>query len=276
MNPAAEGHLLDPNTVTVSHAAERFLHSLDSETRATTQSEIQRFMRWYGSDKPLDGLRPHELESYSITVTSTTTDGRHRLEALRAFLAYTKRTGLIQENLSTHVRLARTGTKERASGAAATMIRLTPEGFVQLEEELDSLRNQRGQIAEDLKLAMADKDFRENAPLDAAREQQAHVEARIREIENTLRHATLMDKSDRKGGKLIAQLGSTVRLTSLADGKELRYTLVERSEVNPQQGKISIESPVGRALIGRAPGQEIEVVTPGGARKLRVDKIEDL
>ena len=161
--------------LSVQQAVERYLHSLDPEVRANSQAELQRFIRWYGGDKPLLGIVPHELESYGSTITATTTHGRRRLEALRAFLAYLKRAGITKDNLSIHVRIARSNTSEKSSQVAAPTIRLTQDGFIQLEQELESLRGQRTQIAEDLRLAMADKDFRENAPLDAAREQQAHV-----------------------------------------------------------------------------------------------------
>jgi transcription elongation factor GreA len=261
--------------VTLARVAERFLNSLADDERGGVHADLQRFIRWYGGERTIHELRPADLETYASSVTASAVHGRRQLSTLRSLLSYAKRAGLTKDNLGTHVRLSRVG--DRASKAAAApsgpTVRLTPEGFVQLEKELEDLHGQRPRLAEELKLAMADKDFRENAPLDAAREQQAHIEARIRELENTLRHAVVIRPEDH-GGEKTAQIGATLRLRDLASGKDSRFTLVERSEVDPSQGKISVDSPVGRALIGRAPGEEVEVDVPSGKRKFRLEKLE--
>ena len=94
-------------------------------------------------------------------------------------------------------------------------------------------------MAEDLRRAMADKDFRENAPLDAARENQAHLEARIRDIETTLKHAVTVGSTTRRPDAT-AGVGSRIVLRNLKFRAEVRYMLVSPSEVNPAEGKISI------------------------------------
>lgn len=266
--------MADDADLTLSQATDRFLHSLDTEERVQIQTDLQRFLRWHGGDRLLSEMRPADLEGYTTSVTTSAVNGRRQLSAVRSFLAYAKRAGLTRENLSTHVRLARVSDRGKAgTPTAGPVVRLTPEGFVQLERELEELRGERPRLAEDLRLAMADKDFRENAPLDAAREQQAHLEARVRDIEHTLRHAVVMRPEERSGQKA-AQVGATVRLHDLASGSQTLYTLVERSEVDPSQGKISIDSPVGQALVGRRPGDEIEVQAPSGVRKFRLEEIQ--
>ena len=146
---------------TLSRATDRFLHSLDPEERVQLQADLQRFLRWCGSDRQLGELRPADLEAYTTSVTTSAVNGRRQLSAVRSFLAYAKRAGLTRENLSTHVRLARVSERGKAATpSSGPVVRLTPEGFAQLEHELDELRTQRPHLAEDLRIAMADKDFR--------------------------------------------------------------------------------------------------------------------
>ncbi len=267
------GAVTEPADLTLGKAAERFLHSLDAEERAQTQADLQGFLRWHGKGRKLSEMRPADLESYTSSVSANAVHGRQQLTAVRALLGYAKRAGLTRDNLGVHVRVARGGDKAKAAASSGPVVRLTAEGFEQLERELDDLRAQRPRLAEDLRLAMADKDFRENAPLDAAREQQAHIEARIRDIEVTLRQAVVL-RPDDQGDRGEAHVGATVQVSNLTDGSVARYTLVERSEVNPSKGKISIHSPVGQALLGRMPGDEVDVQVPGGVRRFRLETIE--
>jgi transcription elongation factor GreA len=144
---------------------------------------------------------------------------------------------------------------------------VTLDGLAALERELEDLKGRRPEIAEQLRAAMADKDFRENAPLDAARDAQAHLEARIRAIEDQLRHAVIIDP-DQKGGR--ANVGSTVRVMNLKVGREQTFHLVSPNEVDPSNGKISVESPVGQAVINHGVGDEVTVRAPSGELQLRV------
>ena len=118
---------------------------------------------------------------------------------------------------------------------------------------------------------MADKDFRENAPLDAARDEQAHLEARIREIEDQLRRAVIIDEES-KGG--LADVGSTVTIRNLESESEQTFQLVSPAEVDAASGKISTESPFGAAVINRGPGDEVTVETPAGLIRVRVLAVE--
>lgn len=266
--------MTNESDVTIGRVAERFIHALSPEERTSVEGELQRFLRWYGPERQLADLRPHELESYSSGITSNAVDGRRRLEAVRAFLAYARQAGLTKTNLSVHVRIPGAGAREKGPTASTgRVVQLTKEGFERLELELETLRDRRPELADQLRRAMEDKDFRENAPLDAAREEQAKVEARIREIEATLRHAMVVQPQD-NGEPRSAQIGVTVRLRDEASGHEIAYRLVERSEVDPTAGKISIESPVGKAVLGRKRGESIEVATPGGTRAFTVEAIE--
>jgi transcription elongation factor GreA len=127
-------------------------------------------------------------------------------------------------------------------------------------------------IQADLARAMADKDFRENAPLDAARNEQAHLEARIRELDGTLRKAVVLEAGVTHAGD-VSRLGDVVTIKDLRNSKESSYTLVNPDEMRSGQGKISIASPVGKAIYQRHEGEEVEVEAPSGTFRIRIEKI---
>ena len=146
---------------------------------------------------------------------------------------------------------------------------LTPDGITTLKSELKGLTTtKRAEIAERLKEAKADGDLSENAMFDAARDEQGFVEGRIAEIEHILKHAVVIE-SKNKG---VVGLGSRVHL-ELEDGHQ-EYTIVGSTEADPDQGKISDESPIGRALLGRKPGEEVHIEVPSGRLTYKIKKVE--
>lgn len=146
---------------------------------------------------------------------------------------------------------------------------LTSEGVEKLREELDDLvHNQRLKIAARLKEAKEYGDLSENIQWDDAKDQQAFIEGRISEIENILKHSSLIQQTK---GSVVA-LGSTVHL-ELEDGVQ-KYTIVGSTEANPEEGKISNESPIGQALLGKKPGEEVEVTVPSGTLTYKITKVE--
>ena len=144
---------------------------------------------------------------------------------------------------------------------------MTFEGLQRLEQQIAEEKSRRPEIAQKLHDAMADKDFRENAPLDAARDEQAHLEARIRDLESRLRNAVIIDEAS-KGGR--ANVGSVVKLLNLKANREQSITLVSPNEVDPANGKISVESPMGVAVLNHALGDEVTVNAPSGPMTFRV------
>ena len=120
--------------------------------------------------------------------------------------------------------------------------------------------------------AAADKDFRENSPLEAAREQRGYLEGRIEELERALKSATVLGEGQKTTLKV--KIGDSVSLRDLASGEELRYMIVSPREVDPTQGKISNVSPIGRALIGRGQEEVVEVVAPAGKLRYQVKQVE--
>lgn len=151
---------------------------------------------------------------------------------------------------------------------------VTREGLERLKEELNELREvRRPQIVEAVAEARSHGDLRENAAYDAARQDQAMNEKRIGDLEALLRNAVVVEESERRGGDVI-QVGSTVVVVYEGDDEEETYTIVGAIEAKPSEGRISNESPIGRVLIGKRPGQSASVVTPGGTQRLTVKRIE--
>lgn len=147
---------------------------------------------------------------------------------------------------------------------------LTQDGVGKLKAELEDLvKNQRAKIAQRLKEAKEYGDLSENIQWDDAKDQQAFIEGRIAEIEHILKNIKII-QSPRKSDKVT--LGSTVHL-EVAGGVQ-KYTIVGSTEASPSEGKISNESPIGKALLGKANGEEIEVEVPAGAITYRIAHIE--
>ena len=258
----------------LSEAASRFLANLSPEERGTSQQEIYRFIRWYGGERPLAGLTAPEIANYAEQLSLSDTDYVRKLELLRTFLIYAKKAGWSKSNLAIHLKgrkgKARFQTSSRR-GLPRT-IALTQQGYAELEAELAVLKGKRPQAIDEMRRAAADKDFRENAPLEAAREQRGHLEGRIRELEETLKSAIVIDEKPK--ATLKVGLGNSVVLRDLDSGEELRYTLVSPREVDPTKGKISIASPIGKAIIGHGQGEVIEVTAPAGKLHYQIKLIE--
>lgn len=135
---------------------------------------------------------------------------------------------------------------------------ITEDGKKELEKELVALKSQRGEIADKIATARGFGDLSENAEYDAAREEQGLLETRVAEIEDILQNAAIINASDSS----TVVLGSTVELKN--DEKTVKYTVVGPVEANPLEGKISNESPIGQALIGKTVGDEVVISTPKG------------
>lgn len=150
---------------------------------------------------------------------------------------------------------------------------LTVRGAEQLKEELKYLKGtERPRIIEAIAEARAHGDLKENAEYHAAREQQSFSEGRIKEIENKLANAQIIDVTGMKAnGKVI--FGATVDLVDEDSGDELTYRIVGEDEADIKAGMISINSPIARALIGKEEGDLVEVEVPGGKRRLEVAEV---
>ena len=258
---------------TLVQAATHFLASLPPQEREEYQQELNKFVRWYGRERPLSQLAAREVASYAERVEGSSANTMKRLAPVRAFLSYAKKEGLIKNNLAVHLRVKKGSLKQEPPGRGRIeAVILTPEGYQELKAELSALQGERPRIADDIRKAAADKDFHENAPLDAAKDHQGMVEARIRQLETILKSAVVTTK---KGDSAKVMLGSIVTLQDLSSNEELRYTLVNPSEASPSKGKLSIASPTGKALLSRRQGETIAVAAPAGTLRYRIARIED-
>ena len=257
---------------TLSEMASQFLASLKQAKRQVSQPEVTKFARWCGMDRLLSDVTRREVEQYASTLGNSP-DGAKSHTHVKQFLTYAYKQEATRVNLAPSFKLKKTAIKyAETQRAAAAVTQLTAEGHRRLEEELAELKNGRGAIAEEIRNAAADKDFRENAPLEAAREHQSKVESRIRQIEASLRTAVVMDqKRVRKTSQV--ELGLSVVVRHLSYDEELTYLLVAPHEANLAEGKLSAESPVGKALLGSSPGDEVEVKVPAGTFKYRIERI---
>jgi transcription elongation factor GreA len=265
--------MAEDQILNLSEAVTMFLATLSPEQKQEGQQELNRFVRWYGGGRPIKGIIAREVEDYSKNISASIIDSNKKIEPVRNFLSYIKKKKLIEVSLAPHIRVskAKQGRSARKSVSEEAPIALTSEGYASLESELEALIKGRPGIAEQLRHASADKDFRENAPLEAARERQGQIEARIREIEATLRDSTVIE-GKRKTTKTVG-IGCTVVLHDLSNGEQITYTLVSPPEANPTQGRLSIASPTGKALLAHKVGKVVEVAAPVGTLRYQIDEI---
>jgi len=258
----------------LGEAAGLFLAKLSPEKREVSQPAVHKFVRWYGRDRPLAGLTAPEVANYAERLSLSDTDYNKKLELIRAFLSYAKKAGWSKLNLATHLKAkkAKADSGTSAKQGVLEVIPLTRQGYAELEAELFVLKSKRPQLIEEMRRAAADKDFRENAPLAAAREQRGHLEGKIRELEETLKAATIIDEKQKPNLKI--NIGDRFILYDLASGEELRYRLVNSREVDPIQGKISGASPLGKVLVNRGEGETVEVTVPAGKLRYQIKRVE--
>ena len=146
---------------------------------------------------------------------------------------------------------------------------VSKEGFEKLEKELDYLRTtKRAEIAEKIKVALGFGDLSENSEYDEAKNAQAENEGKIAELENKIRYAKIIDESEIDTKTV--QVGNIVKVYDEEFDEEITYTIVGSTEVDLAQGRISNESPIGAALMGKKKGTTVEVHTPAGIAKYKI------
>jgi transcription elongation factor GreA len=155
--------------------------------------------------------------------------------------------------------------------ASADKVPMLEEGHRTLNDELRRLKGERPEIVEAIEAARAHGDLSENAEYHAAKERQGQIEATIADLEDRLSRAMVIDPRSLSGDKVV--FGATVTLLD-EDDKKVKYQLVGQVEADANHGRISYNSPLGRALIGRHAGEDVEVSTPSGDRYYQIKKIE--
>jgi transcription elongation factor GreA len=257
------------NRLTLGEAVGRYLVTLSGDEGATTRVELQRFVHWFGKDSPVVEVTPAQVSAYAGTVSLRDPECGHKLEAVRAFLAYAAQEGVSAGNLAAHLKVKKAplpaGKSKKASGKPAIEPQtITRAGYDAMLLELETLKQSRPAVLEEIRRAAADKDFRENAPLHAARERLGHIDGRINELEAVFKHSVVAEQSH--AAVFRVAVGSEVHLVEITSGEKLCCTIVSTRETSPGQGKISCISPIGRAVMGKSKGDVVEVMLPAGKK----------
>jgi transcription elongation factor GreA len=259
---------------TLGEAAVSFLGTLTPKEGEAAQQPVYQFVRWYSWERPFAELTPREVADYAAQLSSLHTSYLSHIGTVRAFLSYARKQGWNKASLAAQLKPKKTkaappSTSKRNMPAPTS---LTQEGYDKLKAELAELKVRRTKVIEDMQRAAADKDFRENAPLDAAKEERGHIEGRIMELEAALKSATIIEGKQEPSIKV--SVGNSVVLRDETSGEELRYTIVGPREVDPVKGKISTNSPIGKAVIGQTQGDIVEITAPAGKLRYRLVQIE--
>lgn len=154
----------------------------------------------------------------------------------------------------------------------ADRVPMTKGGLLRLKEELKRLKNvERPKIVKEIAEARSHGDLSENAEYHAAKEKQGHVEGRILQVEHWIASAEVIDVAKLAGDRVV--FGATVELEDVSSGDEVTYRLVGELEADLKQGRISVTSPIARALIGRSEGDSVVVRTPGGQKEYEIRSV---
>ena len=265
--------MIEQKVVNLDEAAGYYLAGLSNEEKEQKQAAILNFVRWFGRENTFDGLTAAEVGNYAERLSLSDPDFDGKLEMVRAFLTSAKKEKFSRTNLAVHLKLRKGKPRTNAVNAnnQVETVTLTEEGYKKLNAELAGLKERMPALIADITRAAADKDVRENAPLEAAREAHGLLEGRIREIESTLKKATIVDK---KIASFKVNYGDSIILVDLQTNEEMHYMIVGPRETDPSKGKISGVSPVGKACIGRIEGETVTVTVPLGKMKYRIKQIE--
>ncbi|MBI4498051.1 MAG: transcription elongation factor GreA [Chloroflexi bacterium] len=265
-----------PRGITAQQALEQFLGTLPLVVRQESREELGLLVGWFGEERPLKELTPAMISTFTKTFGPQAPDLGRRLTLLRSFLTYLHHEGLVTRDLSAAVQLqaeAWSQTRMRAARPKGLgTVRLTPEGYEQLQAELEALKAQRPRLAEELQEARSGMPLDDAPSVDWVRHYQSLQETRIGELEAILKRAEVIQIEEVPEGQAV--LGSTVVLRDLATNQTLRFQLVDSPESNPSQGKISAASPTGQAVLGHRPGDDVEVHAPIGTIRYRIEHIE--
>jgi transcription elongation factor GreA len=262
----------------IGHLRDEFLRAeAAKDLSAEDASRLRKFVTWCGISTSAETIQPYKIEEFLASQIKTSVPPRSYMPALKAFFIWASKCGLISSNPMAAVRLPRgsgtakknppvpsqAATERAALAREAEVVYVSRDHHELMQQDLERMRtDERNRISHMLHEAIKDGDLSENAAYEDAKLQQGLLEARIRELESKLRNVQLIE--DQVGGGSGVGVGSRVTLQEIGAGDMIEYHVVGPEETDPRAGKISHRSPVGRALLGKAPGEELEVATPGG------------
>ena len=257
-------------------AATRKKRGLDPEALTReARVAVARFVSHVTPQVPIADLTPHQMTAYQDLIGANTTQMLDRLMPVKDFLRFCwKERALTETNLGNNIRIRKPGGAKQASVAHEEGVRfeVTQAGLEKMRTDLEQLQEEMPRAIEAVAQAREDKDIRENAPLEAAREYQERLKSRIDELEYQIAHSHLSEG----GASGRAHVGSTVKVALLGQEPERveEYTLVGPTEVDPVARRISIESPMGRGLIDQSVGSQVEINAPRGVIRFRIVAVE--
>jgi transcription elongation factor GreA len=257
----------------LGQAVTGFLSTISPESAPKVQQEVFKFVRWYGENKKVSSLTGQEVANYSEQLGTASAQSSEHLTIVKQFLLYMFKQGLSSINLAPLIRIKKVASRTSSAPTAKAVepIMLTSQGYEELKKKLSTLKEERPKIAEELRKAAADKDFRENAPLEAAREKQGHIEGQIRDLEDTVKRAKVVESTSE--GVIRVTIGDLVTISYVETGEKINYTLVSGKEANIGQGKISMVSPMGQAMFNKEIEDIFEVNAPSGVLRYKIIKI---
>ena len=243
--------------------------------------ELRKFLRWSG-DREVGRFTPHDMEQYAKEVGQSGADSaQQRLQPVKVFVEYWKEQGWTDKKLATHLRPPRSKTRTASRSNARPAIRqqddeptfLSQEGYDRLVVQLAELKEDRVVATDEIRRARADKDFRENAPLDAAKERQGRIETQISQLESAIAKAQILPESGSATVIARSTVGTRITVKDRDSGDIMDYTLVDAREADIAIRRISIQSPVGQALLDLSVGEEVSVPTPKGTLTYIVQEV---
>lgn len=257
--------------MTLGEAMAEYLSTVKPELRSSYGPTIRRFVEFAGDSQLVSSLSGSRVELYAENqIKPSDPSAPERVAALKAWFQYLKRKDYATANYGVHIRVRR--VPGRASAQATPVqderIEMTADGLAALKRDYEALSAQQADLIRAVEDARSDGDLRENAPYHAAREQLSFHQQKMRDLEHSIARAVIVQASDER-----STVGSVVKVTNLDRNTVHDYKLVSAQEANAAQHRISVESPVGRELLGRRPGEEVCVATPRGETRFRIEEI---
>ncbi len=253
-------------TLTLAEALDQYLSSLKNEQRRTQEHYIRHFVKHTGEQQALTFLTGSRVELYAEReIKSSDPNAQERVQALKSWFQFLKKREYTAGRAVANANRGALRVEEQP-------IEMTSDGIDQLKIDLGRLQEEREETVHAVEIARSDGDLRENAPYHAARERLAFIDSKIKSITETLKRAVVVERA---AGEERSTVGSTVAVTMVAEGKTQSYQLVGAREADARQNRISVESPVGRQLLGRMAGETVVVELPNGKQiEYRVDDVK--
>ncbi len=261
---------------TLNDVLTEYLETLSAADHNTKGRYVRKYVEYTGGDFEVAALTGARVELYAeAQIKSSDPRAADRVAALKAWFVYLKKKLYTEKNLGVHIRVRKSASRGIKNAPVVehedAPIEMTAEGLEALKKELGELNGHVSGLVGAVALAREDKDFRENAPLDAAREAMAFNQQRRREVEETLKRAIVVDVSTKASGA--SSVGSIVLVKRLDTDMEVSYQLVSAHEANAADKKISVESPVGKELLGKRAGARVTVNAPSGVIEFEIKSV---